>query len=162
VGATTDELAWPGIIRLTASSGRVVDLGELAEQSHIVLYFYPGTSVSPEDGHRSAALDIAEHRAFDLSRDDFLALNSRVLGVSSESHEQQRAVAADLQHLLLSDPPACLAVELHLRTFTVDEKRWYCRNVVVLARGKAHLLADTRSPDVAPARTIAWMRAQGF
>jgi len=109
-----------------------VDLGELADQSRIVLCFYPGGP------------------------------NSRVLGLSSEPHEQQRAIAADLRHLLLYDPAACLAVELHLRTFTLDETRWYCRNIVVFARGKAHELPETRGPEGTPARTIAWMRAQGL
>ncbi len=147
---------------LTASCDRDVNVRELTEQSRIVMYFCPCSPLSPEDGHHSGALDLAEHRAFDFHRDDFLALNSSLLGLSSAPHKQQRAVAADLQRLLLSDPMLCLAVELHLRTFTVDETRWYCRSVVVLARSKAHLLPDTCRPEGTPTSTIAYMQAQGL
>jgi len=161
-GATTDGLASPAKISLTASSGDVVNLDGELEQSSIVLYFFPGAQVSPEEGHESPELDAAQHRAFDEHRDNFLALNSLVLGVSSQPHEQQRVAAADLQHLLLSDPTARLADELNLRTFSMNDTRWYCRAVVVLAREKAHVLSQTRGAGASASQTIAWMRAQGL
>jgi peroxiredoxin len=150
--------------RLTANTGEVVDLFELAAKSPVVAYFYPAAEVSPEDGYQSLALDAAQHRAFTAHRPDFLARNCRVLGISSQPHEQQRlaALETEVEHLLLCDTSLWFARELSLRTFSIDEVRWYCRSLVVFARDRVHVFSTVRSAQGSPAQAIGWMRAQGI
>jgi peroxiredoxin len=161
---TRDDRAWPASgARLLAHDGTVVDIRELAEKSPLVMYFYPGTAASPEDGHASREVDQAQHRAFSSHHPDFLALNCSVFGVSSQPREQQHATTAcEIEHLLLSDPCARLAREFNLRTFTVDGARWYCRSVVVLVGKLWHVISTLRSVQASPAQAIGWMRAQGI
>lgn len=151
-------------LQLTDHTGATVDVSELAGEARLVIYFYPGTVCSFDDGHDSQALDAAQHRAFTAHHADFLARNCVVLGVSSQPHEQQRAAASDtdIEHLLVSDPELRFTRHFDLRTFTVDDLRWYCRSMMVLAGAVVHVFKTVGSPEGSPAQAIAWMRSQGI
>lgn len=105
-----------------------VDVSELTGESPFVIYFYPGTPCSFDDGHDSPALDAAPHRAFSARQADFLARNCVVGGFSIQPHEEQRAAASetDIEHLLVTDPELRPTWHFDLRTSTVDNLRWYC------------------------------------
>lgn len=149
-------------IALQSASGTYVDLVEVGRA---VLYFYPGNVCSPEAGYDSPALDEAQHLSFARRWSDFLALNCMVLGVSSQSHDEQSIVASALGfgHPLLCDDELRLARELCLPTFTVENTDWYLRLMLVIndgliARAFYPVSGATRSP----AKAVAWMRQHGW
>ncbi len=149
-------------LALQSTGGEYVDL---VEARKALLYFYPGNVCSPEAGYDSPALDEAQHRAFARHWSDFLALNCMVLGVSSQSHDEQSIVATALGvgHPLLCDSELRVARELGLPTFAVDNTKRYCRFMLVVDDGmivKAFYPVNgaTRSP----AKAVAWMRQHGW
>jgi len=77
-GKWTDRLVQQQLptARLGCYTAPAVALSELGER--LVVYFYPGTVWSPEDGYDSPVLDVAQHRAFALHSADFLALVVRL------------------------------------------------------------------------------------
>jgi len=149
-------------VRLAYFSGSFVDLRGLG--GRLVIYFYPGCVCSPEDGYRSPVLDVAQHRAFAFRRADFLELACRPVGISSQSVQDQRLIAADTgaRHLLLSDPDLQLARALGLPTFNVDKMDWYCRVLLVVREGiVARAFSPVSSAAGSAAQAITWMRGQG-
>jgi peroxiredoxin len=148
-------------VRLGRYSGSPVDVRDLEG----VIYFYPGCICSPEDGYQSPALDAAQHRAFARRGADFLAMDCRPVGISSQSVEGQRRAAADTKasHILLSDPELQLARALRLPTFNLDNADWYCRVTLVIAEGNiAHAFFPVKGVAHSAAQAITWMRAQGI
>jgi peroxiredoxin len=136
---------------------------ELAELDRAVLYFYPGYVCSPEGGYDSPTLDEAQHRAFAHHWADFLSLNCMVLGVSSQSNDEQSVTASALGvgHPLLCDSDRLLAQELGLPTFTVDYIGWYCRLTLVVDRGViARAFYPVTSATRSAAQAVRWMRRQ--
>ena len=154
-------LLWPPRDpRLQATTGATVDLLALAGESMLLLYGYPGTSVSPEDGHHSPRLDDALHREFTSQHEVLRRKGWQVMGVSSQPAEQQRTLVAQagLEHVLLHDPDARLGRELNLRTFTVNDLHWYCRTLVVIANGDAIELQTVRTADA----FLTWLQDSGL
>lgn len=101
----------------------------IAEHGPLILYLYPGASECPGEGPDSALADAEQHRGMRDSADDWLALNVRVLGLSSEPQDSQaRAAAAhSIAHPLLSDSDLLLARALHLPTCQHRGSRVYRR-----------------------------------
>jgi peroxiredoxin len=150
-------------MRLSCYTGSPVDVRDL--EGWLVIYFYPGCVCSPEDGYQSPALDAAQHRAFADRDADFLAMDCRPIGISSQSVEGQRRAAADTKagHILLSDPELQLAQALELPTFNVDNADWYRRVTLVIAEGAiAQAFAPLRAAAQSAVQAIAWIRAQGI
>jgi hypothetical protein len=46
--------------------------------------------------------------------------------------------------------------------FTVNNLRWHCRSMMVLAGAAVHVFKTVRSPEGSPAQAIAWLRGQGI
>lgn len=149
-------------IPLPSTSGESVDLSSI---DRAVLYLYPGNRCSPEDGHDSPVVDEAQHCAFADHWPDFLALNCRVLGMSSQSLDQQSVVAAALGvgHPLLCDADARVGRALGLPTFSADDIDWYCRAALVVAGG---VIVQAFYPLVSavhsPGQAVAWMRRHAW
>jgi peroxiredoxin len=149
-------------VRLGCYTGSPVDVGDL--EGWLVIYFYPGCICSSEDGYQSPALDAAQHRAFADRGADFLAMDCRPIGISSQSVEGQRRAVADTKagHLLLSDPELQLAQALGLPTFNVDNADWYRRVTLAIAEGSvAQAFSPLPGAAQSAAQAIAWIRAQG-
>jgi len=142
-----------------------VDLAQHANEFPLVIYFYPGGSSSPDDGHDGPMMDAAQHRAFRDHHPDFVAHECRAIGISSQSEQAQQKSAGTIgiSHLLLTDPELQLAQELELPTFTVDGKSWYQRLTLVASHGtidKAFYPVPSAARSAAQA--IAWMQVHGI
>jgi peroxiredoxin len=149
-------------IALPSTSGEPVDLSSI---DRAVLYLYPGNRCSPEDGHESPVVDEAQHCAFADHWPDFLALNCRVLGMSSQSLYQQSAVVAALGvgHPLLWDADARVGRELGLPTFSIDHIDWYCRAALVVDDGMiVQAFYPLASAVRSPGQAVAWMRERAW
>jgi peroxiredoxin len=149
-------------VALPSTSGEPVDLSSL---DRAVVYLYPGNRCSPEDGYDSPALDEKQHCAFADHWPDFLALNCRVLGVSSQSRDQQSVVVATLGvgHPLLCDADARVGRALGLPTFSVDQIDWYRRAALVIDDGViVHAFYPLASAVGSPGQAVAWMRRQAW
>jgi peroxiredoxin len=149
-------------LALESTGGEYIDLVEVRRA---LLYFYPGNLCSPEAGYDSPVLDEAQHLSFARHWSDFLALNCMVLGVSSQSHDEQSIVVAALGvgHPLLCDGELRLGRELGLPTFAVDNTDWYCRFMLAVNDGRIvkafyPVSGVTRSP----AKAVAWMGQHGW
>jgi peroxiredoxin len=149
-------------IALPSTSGESVDLSSI---DRAVVYLYPGNRCSPEDGHDSLVVDEEQHCAFADHWPDFLALNCRVLGMSSQSLDQQSIVVAALGvgHPLLYDAGARVGRELGLPTFSVDHVDWYCRAALVVDDGAiVQAFYPLASAVGSPGQAVAWMRRQAW
>lgn len=149
-------------IALPSTSGEPVDLSSL---DRAVLYLYPGNRCSPEDGYDSPVVDAAQHCAFADHWPDFLALNCRVLGMSSQSLDQQSVVVAALGvgQPLLCDADARVGRSLGLPTFSVDQIDWYCRAALVIDDGAiVQAFYPLASAVRSPGQAVGWMRRQAW
>jgi peroxiredoxin len=149
-------------IALPSTNGEPVDLSSL---DRAVLYLYPGNRCSPEDGYDSPVVDEAQHCAFADHWPDFLALNCRVLGMSSQSLDQQSVVVAALGigQPLLCDADARVGRALGLPTFSVDHIDWYCRAALVVDDGViVQAFYPLASAERGPGQAVAWMRRQSW
>jgi peroxiredoxin len=147
-------------IALPSTSGDPVDLSSV---DRAVLYLYPGNRCSPEDGYNSPVVDEAQHCAFADHWPDFLEFNCRVLGMSSQSLDQQSVVVSALGvgHPLLCDADARVARALGLPTFSVDQIDWYCRAALVVDDGViVQAFYPLASAERSPGQAVAWMRRQ--
>lgn len=148
-------------LSLPSDTGEPFDLGGI---DRAVLYFYPGSVISPEGGYDSPMLDEAQHRAFAIHWADLLQLGCSVFGVSSEPVDRQSGIPARLGigHPLLCDSARVLALELGLPTFTVGETGWYCRVTLVVDRGViVQAFYPLTSAVRSPLQAIEWMRRHG-
>jgi peroxiredoxin len=166
-GRLADRLGGLPIPRVVLScfQGYPVNLKQYANGFPLVIYFYPGSSSSPEDGHDCPMMDAAQHRAFRDHQPDFVAHEYRAIGISSQSEQAQHKSAADdhISHLLLTDPTLQLAQELELPTFTADHKRWYQRLTLVASGGSVDkAFYPVPSAARSAAQVIAWLRLHGF
>jgi peroxiredoxin len=158
----------PLLARLTGQSLPEIELPSTSEQAVNlanvdcgIVYFYPGSLCSPENGYDSPALDEAQHRAFADHWLDFTALHCVIFGISSQPLDKQRATAEGLGlgHPLLWDGEKRLAHELGLPTFTEANTSWYCRVTLVIRSGAAaHAFYPVTSVVRSAAQAIAWMR----
>jgi len=131
----------------------------------VALYFYPGAERSPDGGEGTLLADVAEHRAFHRRLDDFVALNYRPIGISSESICDQRAsvVAHGLQHLLLSDPDLLLATELGLPVFEHEGVEHYRRLTLIVVCGVvARVFFPIADAGRNASQVLGWLRVHGL
>jgi peroxiredoxin len=147
--------------RFKCYAGTPVAVPELG--ASLVLYLYPGSVCSPEDGYESPLRDSVQHRAFEDSRKGLGALGYSAVGLSSQSVDVQRRVAADtgVRHTLLSDPGLLLASALGLPTFNMDRDDWYCRFTVVIQGGRIAAAFYPSSAARSAGEAIAWIRERG-
>lgn len=148
---------------LAATQGEPVDLSSFAGRS-AVIYVYPGHESSPDGGEDSPMLDAAQHRSFGAHEHDMAALGLSVVGISSQSSEDQLecAEATRVRHALLSDPHLLLAQKLGLPTFEAHGTRWYRRLTMVVSRGRiGKVFYPVQSPARHPAQIVAWAKVQG-
>lgn len=138
-----------------------VAISELAEK--LVLYLYPGSVCSPEDGYESPLRDSVQHRSFADRREELGALGCSAVGLSSQSVDAQRRVVAatGVSHALLSDPDLVLAGALGLPTFNLDHADWYCRFTVMIHRGRIAAAFSPTSAARSAGEAAAWIREQG-
>ncbi len=150
-------------VNLDCYQGRPVDLETYASGFSLVLYLYPGSTSSSEDGPDAQVTDVSQHRAFRERLADFIACEYRVIGISSQSeHEQAQAVMThDVKcpHRLLSDPELRLASAFDLPTFNLDGARRYQRVVLVVNQGRiSKAFFPVSSGARSAAQVLAWMQ----
>jgi peroxiredoxin len=123
----------------------------------LVLYFFPGSVCSPEDGYGSPTLDVVQQQAFTDLHEHFTALGCRVAGISSQGVELQRDAA--VTHLLLSDPQLALARELGLPTFTGDGAAWYRRSMLIVLNGRIEHVVYPLNATESAKQALRWLWA---
>jgi peroxiredoxin len=153
---------------LAHHDGHTLDIGQLAQDFPLVLYFYPAVrcpAPSGCDNHAedTSILDSSQHRAFRNSNLELEALNHRAIGISSQPPKTQTSEIFEnrLAHTLLADPELRLARRLGLPTTTADGTRRYRRLMLIISAGvirKAFFPIDNASRSAA--QTIAWMKLQ--
>ena len=155
-------------IRLSSTSGALVDLGKL--QGTTVIYAYPMTGkpgVPLPDGWDmipGARGCTPQSCAF---RDHFSELKqlgvSNLFGLSTQRNDEQKE-AADRLHLpfsLLSDSAFELAEALSLPTFKTAGLRLLKRLTLVVSRNRIeHVFFPVFPPDRAPIDVIDWLKAR--
>lgn len=160
----------PGL-SLPGSDGSKVDLAELS-RGPLVAYLYPGDSFEQGDGAArrrrasrrdsrtstptSCAVQRAGFREYAL---EFAALGARVLGISAEPNEVQRAVALTerLPFPLCSDPECRLADALSLPTLTDLDQRRYRRLTLICREGIVQTAFYPVSPKRSAMQALVWL-----
>lgn len=153
-------------IRLTSTSGQVVDLS--AEAGIVVAYIYPMTG-RPDSPPMIGWNEIPGARgctpqscAFRDHHSELLALGAKVYGVSSQSQEDQQEAAQRL-HLpfdLLSDNGFELANALKLPTFEYNSTRLIKRLTLIIENGTiSKVFYPVFPPNENAAEVIAWLQA---
>ena len=153
-------------ISLPSTAGADLDLRHEAAGT-LVLYIYPrtgkpGVPLLPGwDEIPGARGCTPESCAFRDAHGELEQLGARVLGLSSQSLEDQHEFAArvGLPYPLLSDPELELAAALRLPTFEAGGMRLYKR-LTIVARGDeiAHVFYPVFPPDRHAAEVVAWLR----
>jgi peroxiredoxin len=141
-----------------------LNLWDFAMNTPLVIYFYPGSPRSPDDGDSSLVMDGLEHRAFRDHQPDLEAMGSSAVGVSSQSLEAQLQILVDHAippRQLLRDTDLHLASELGLATFMLDGARWY-RRLTLIAIGGEIVKAWAANPGRTAAQSVAWMQLRGI
>jgi peroxiredoxin len=149
---------------LGSFQGSPCDLGQFASAFPVVIYFYPGSSSSPEDGNACPMTDAVQNRVFNEHDPEFVAHGYRAIGISSQSaQEQHKSAAANRISLrLLTDPKLQLAQELELPTFIADGARWYQRLTLVAVGGTiAKAFYPVPTPARSAAQVLAWLQVHG-
>jgi peroxiredoxin len=149
-------------IHLPDIAGNSVDLAHLSP-GWAALYLYPGTTATPATGADAPAEDVAQHRAFCARTDSFTEMSVRLVGVSSQSEQEQRQTMVDhrICHLMLIDTELALAEALGVPTFELAGRRWY-RRVNVLIRGKTIEWASLATGAAnTPAQVLTWLQLHG-
>jgi peroxiredoxin len=148
----------PSLI-LASCKGDPVNPKEL-EHGSVVIYLYPGSRASPDDGDDTPMVDAVQHRAFRDHYDEIAARRFGVAGISSQPEQAQYASAKAnrLQHTLLTDPECRLAQELELPTFMLDGASWYQRLTLVASGGRIDkVFFPVTSAARSPAQALAWL-----
>jgi peroxiredoxin len=153
-------------IALPSTAGTDLDLREEAAGT-LVLYIYPrtgkpGVPLLPGwDEIPGARGCTPESCAFRDAHGELGGLGARVLGLSSQSLEDQHEFAqrVGLPYPLLSDPELELADALRLPTFETAGIRLYKRLTIVARGGEiAHVFYPVFPPDRHAAEVVAWLR----
>jgi peroxiredoxin len=155
-------------LRLACHDERSLDVGQLAQDFPLVLYFYPAVRCPAPTGCDNYAEDTSirdsvQHRAFRDSSLELEELDYRAIGISSQSPKTQVSEIFDnrLAHTLLADPELHFARLLDLPTTTVNGVTRYRRLTLIVSAGvvkKAFFPIDNASRSAA--QTIAWMKLQ--
>jgi peroxiredoxin len=151
---------------LECCQGGTLDLQALCLGFPVVaLYFYPGAERSPDGGDGTLLADAAEHRAFHVCLDDFVARSYRPVGISSESIRDQRAsiAAHGLQHQLLCDHDLRIAAELNLPTFELEGVEHYRRLTLIAVRGViTKVFFPVADAGRSASQVLGWLQVHGF
>jgi peroxiredoxin len=159
-------MAVPSLV-LPSTAGGPLDLAAAAA-GVLVLSCYPRTGRPGEDplpgwdqipgarGCTPQACAFRDHHA------ELAGLGARMLGLSTQTLEEQREAAGrlGLPYPLLSDPELRLADALGLPTFQVGPLRLYKRLTLVARRGRIEkAFYPVFPPDRNAAEVVAWLRA---
>jgi peroxiredoxin len=154
--------------RLRSTQGGTPDLSSLTDRLTVV-YVYPSTGVPgvplPEGwneipGARGCTPQSCAFRDHVL---ELAAYGASVLGISSQSHQEQSEFARreHIPYPLLSDPHHELAEALHLPTFLADGRRFYQRlTFVARERRIAKVFYPVFPPQQNAAEVLAWLAGQ--
>src|SRR2546421_1014433 len=131
-------------LQLPATTGDVIDLGEIGADGTAVLFVYPRTGKPGEplppgwDLIPGARGCTPQSCAFRDLYGDFSARDVRVVGLSAQSPEDQLefATRVHLPFPLLSDTSLKLAAGLGLPTFSVARMTLYKRVTLVIRDGE--------------------------
>jgi peroxiredoxin len=153
-------------LRLPATTGDVIDLGEIGAGGTGVLFVYPRTG-KPEEplppgwdlipGARGCT---PQSCAFRDLHGEFSARDVRVVGLSAQSPEDQLefATRVHLPFPLLSDASLKLAAGLGLPTFSVAGMTLYKRVTLVIRDGEiVKVFYPVFPPDRNAAEVLAWL-----
>jgi peroxiredoxin len=157
-------LAIPSLV-LSSREAFPLNLRDFAAGFRLVIYMYPGTNSSPQDGQATALMDAIQHRACRDRQPDLEARGYYTIGISSQPENAQRRAIAEnqLTHRLLSDPKLTLAHELKLPTFPLEGARWYRRLILLASQGHDEkAFFPVSSPARSADQVIAWMTIQGI
>ncbi len=149
-------------IRLQGAHSDAVDLASLSP-NWVAFYLYPGTTATPATGADAPAEDTAQHRAFGAHKDRFIEMGVGLVGISSQSKQEQRQATVDhrINYLMLIDPGLVLAEALGLPTFELADRRWY-RRVTLLARNGTIEWASLATVAAnTPAQVLTWLQLHG-
>ncbi len=114
----------PTGIKLMSTSEKAIDLGEVAKDSNIILFIYPGNQVGLEYPELMGCTP--ETCSFRDAKSEFSALGIKIYGLSMQTAETQRAFAKQygVNFEILSDPEGRLISALNISTWrTTDDAR---------------------------------------
>ena len=158
-------MAIPSVM-LTSISGKLVDLSKL-EAPRTVIYCYPRTGVPgrplPEgwDLIPGARGCTPQTCGFRDHHGELLQLKTDVFGLSTQTTEYQREMAARLQlpFEVLSDAEFKLCNALRLPTFEVEGMRLMKRLTMVVRGGRIeHVFYPVFPPDQSADQVVDWLR----
>jgi peroxiredoxin len=154
-------------VRLASTHGGEVDLAEAAAgPGRLVVYVYPRTGTPGEpliegwDDIPGARGCTPQSCAFRDHAGEFAALGATLLGVSTQSPEDQAEFAAReaIPYPLISDEGLALARELRLPTFDAGGLTHYKRLTFVARDGRIeHVFYPVFPPDQNAAEVLAWL-----
>lgn len=153
-------------ISLPSTGGRVLSLGDLTA-ARTVLYCYPMTGVPgkalPEgwDAIPGARGCTPQTCAFRDRFAELKSLGADIFGLSAQSSEYQREMAARLQlpFDILSDADFRFCDALALPTFEVDGMRLIKRLTLIIRAGAIEtVFYPVFPPDKNPEQVVAWLR----
>lgn len=130
----------------------------------VVYYFYPGI---PEPGalaRRDSVEDAAEHRVYGKRQKEFSARGVRVVGISSQTPDEQLGTAFTngVPPELLNDQELAIADMLGLPTFEHDGRRWYERlTLITFDRVIEHVFYPVERAARNADQALAWIRMCG-
>ncbi|HXF54986.1 MAG TPA: peroxiredoxin [Hyphomicrobiaceae bacterium] len=152
---------------LPATTGEYVSLA--ARKGRTVLFFYPWTGRPglPDppgwDSIAGAHGSTAEAEGFRDLQSAFAALDTTVVGVSTQSADYQRELAerVKLNYALASDLDFRLSDALKLPTFETGGMRFLKRLTVVLLDGRIEqVFYPVHPPDTHAREVLAWLAAR--
>jgi peroxiredoxin len=160
-------LAIPSL-SLPSTLGESTDLADLA-RDRLVAYVYPRTGRPGEpspvgwDDIPGARGCTPQSCAYRDSLAEFGRLGTRVIGISAQSHNEQREFAAR-EHIpfpLLSDTGFQLAAALRLPTFEVEGVTLYKRLTFIAEAGKIlKVFYPVFPPDRDATEVLGWLRGR--
>jgi len=153
-------------LKLPATSGEDVRLGDLGAEGTSVLFIYPRTGKPGEplppgwDLIPGARGCTPQSCAFRDLHEEFAARGVQVVGLSAQSPEDQREFAerVHLQFPVVSDADLRLAGELGLPTFDVAGMTLYKRVTLVIRDGEiVKVFYPVFPPDRNASDVLAWL-----
>jgi peroxiredoxin len=156
-------------VALPSTPGGELDLAEAA-RACLVVYVYPRTGTpgrpSPPgwDDIPGARGCTPQSCAFRDARDELAAHGAALVGVSTQTPDEQREFAQRerIPYPLLSDPELQLAGAMRLPTFEAGELTLYKRLTFVAEAGRiAKVFYPVFPPDRNAADVLAWLDARG-
>ncbi len=152
-------------VLLRSTSGNSINLAEMKDCT-TVLYCYPMTGKPGEplppgwDMIPGARGCTPETCGFRDHHEEMTKLGARVLGLSTQSTEEQREMVERLHVLfeVLSDNNRTLARALNLPTFEIERRVFIKRLTMILRQGRiAHVFYPIFPPDAHADEVLAWL-----